>query len=582
MDVYFTEFVTQYRAAHSRAGLSRDPEDRELGGSRVELRDGATVSISGCLEGRRYPLRDPLRAVHRSPAPGLRGRSARAVVPAVRATRSPTTSAPDPAVPRALADPAAGPRRVRAPGHDRVHLRPAHGLPVQLLSISQRVLRRVRRLAAGADVPDEVLRRADAGPRRPRDPAARRPCRASTTCSAAPVPPCSRSARSPRSRAASCAASSSGCSARCATASTDIVELTPTVAGIEYSPQFAQVAGAADVMVVATFDLRINERSYRMTICLPFSGLQPHLLKAAAPAPVSDRERAQRAHAADAGPAPLRGGPGRGHRPVPGHPARPRHAQQPRRRRRAAPRAPRLRPARRHRRRQDLRPRHRRCAGPPPRRPHRGHTEGEPMTTEQITPRQSELAVAAAAAAAQVLPSVGAADHRRRPAGHRARDQHLRRCRDRRPRAGRPRPGRRAGRRRPGRGARLQPARRARPGRRHPARARRRRRRARHHRRRRPRRRAEPGRRRPRPVHRRPAARHRLRRRRPDHRRRARPSPSEAAAGAASPPPRPGRSPPPARSPRPPRPWRCPRARAASRCCTASTWRSPSSSAAPG
>jgi len=79
---------------------------------------------------------------------------------------------------------------------------------------------------------------------------------------------------------------------------TDIVELNPTVAGIEYSPQFAQVAGAADVMVVATFDLRISERSYRMTICLPFSGLQPHLLKAAAPAPVSDRERAQRAQAA--------------------------------------------------------------------------------------------------------------------------------------------------------------------------------------------------------------------------------------------------------------------------------------------
>jgi flagellar motor switch protein FliM len=79
---------------------------------------------------------------------------------------------------------------------------------------------------------------------------------------------------------------------------TDIVEMNPKVAGIEYSPQFAQVAGAADVMVVTTFDLRINERSYRMTICLPFSGLQPHLHKAAAPAPVSDRERAQRAHAA--------------------------------------------------------------------------------------------------------------------------------------------------------------------------------------------------------------------------------------------------------------------------------------------
>jgi flagellar motor switch protein FliM len=36
-----------------------------------------------------------------------------------------------------------------------------------------------------------------------------------------------------------------------------------------------------------------------MTICLPFSGLQPHLARAAAPAPVSERERAQRARAAE-------------------------------------------------------------------------------------------------------------------------------------------------------------------------------------------------------------------------------------------------------------------------------------------
>lgn len=78
-----------------------------------------------------------------------------------------------------------------------------------------------------------------------------------------------------------------------------IVEFAPGLTGIEYSPQFAQVAGAADVMVIATFDLRIRERSSRMTICLPFSGLQPHLARAAAPAPVSDRERAQRARASE-------------------------------------------------------------------------------------------------------------------------------------------------------------------------------------------------------------------------------------------------------------------------------------------
>ena len=77
-----------------------------------------------------------------------------------------------------------------------------------------------------------------------------------------------------------------------------VVPLDPMVTGVEYSPQFAQVAGAADVMVVATLELRINERSFRMTICLPFSGLLPHLVRAAAPVPVSDRERSQRALAA--------------------------------------------------------------------------------------------------------------------------------------------------------------------------------------------------------------------------------------------------------------------------------------------
>ncbi|MGN6250503.1 MAG: flagellar motor switch protein FliM [Marmoricola sp.] len=78
-----------------------------------------------------------------------------------------------------------------------------------------------------------------------------------------------------------------------------IVALEPSVTGVEYSPQFAQVAGAADVMVVAAFDLKINDRPFAMSVCLPFTGLQPHLVAAAAPAPVSARERAQRAVAAE-------------------------------------------------------------------------------------------------------------------------------------------------------------------------------------------------------------------------------------------------------------------------------------------
>jgi flagellar motor switch protein FliM len=78
-----------------------------------------------------------------------------------------------------------------------------------------------------------------------------------------------------------------------------VVELEPTITGVEYNPQFAQVAATADVMVVVSFDLRINERDHRMTICLPFSGLLPHLANANQAGPVSDRERAQRAMSAN-------------------------------------------------------------------------------------------------------------------------------------------------------------------------------------------------------------------------------------------------------------------------------------------
>ena len=77
-----------------------------------------------------------------------------------------------------------------------------------------------------------------------------------------------------------------------------IVSLVPTINAVEYSPQFAQAAGAADVMVVASFELKVNEVDHTLTFCLPFSGLLPHLINASAPAPSSERERAQRASAA--------------------------------------------------------------------------------------------------------------------------------------------------------------------------------------------------------------------------------------------------------------------------------------------
>src|SRR4051794_37636001 len=70
----------------------------------------------------------------------------------------------------------------------------------------------------------------------------------------------------------------------------DFVSIEPQVTGIEYSPQFAQVAGSGDVMVAVSLEARIGEHGHVLTVCLPFNGLLPHLTAAVAPAPVSNRE----------------------------------------------------------------------------------------------------------------------------------------------------------------------------------------------------------------------------------------------------------------------------------------------------
>lgn len=73
------------------------------------------------------------------------------------------------------------------------------------------------------------------------------------------------------------------------------VPLEPAVTKTEYSPQFAQAAGASDVVVVASFDLRQNDVDHVMTFCLPFNGLLPFLSASDHPS-VSHRERVERAH----------------------------------------------------------------------------------------------------------------------------------------------------------------------------------------------------------------------------------------------------------------------------------------------
>jgi flagellar motor switch protein FliM len=78
-----------------------------------------------------------------------------------------------------------------------------------------------------------------------------------------------------------------------------VVDIDPQVTGVEYSPLFVQLAGATDVVAVATFELRINESASRITVCLPFAGLLPYLAAAAAPAPVSVSERAARSRSTE-------------------------------------------------------------------------------------------------------------------------------------------------------------------------------------------------------------------------------------------------------------------------------------------
>ncbi len=192
-----------------------------------------------------------------------------------------------------------------------------------------------------------------------------------------------------------------------------LVALEPTITGIEYSPQFAQVAAAADVMVVVSLELRIGERAHRMSVCLPFSGLLPHLANASGSGAMSDRERAQRA---ESGTAPARAvqpraGLGRG--PLPSDHPRPRRARRARARLGRPTQPPGVRTARRlrrrrRRRRHHVRPRHPRSPRPAPGRPHRHHARGDPMTDAPAFNGSAPeaLAEAVAEAAAAVLPSV--------------------------------------------------------------------------------------------------------------------------------------------------------------------------------
>jgi flagellar motor switch protein FliM len=68
-----------------------------------------------------------------------------------------------------------------------------------------------------------------------------------------------------------------------------LVELEPAVVQLESNPQFAQIAAPSDMVVVAGYETRIGGESGLMTLCIPFSSLQPVLERAASTSVFIDR-----------------------------------------------------------------------------------------------------------------------------------------------------------------------------------------------------------------------------------------------------------------------------------------------------
>ncbi|MBC2932338.1 flagellar motor switch protein FliM [Nocardioides sp. zg-1228] len=78
-----------------------------------------------------------------------------------------------------------------------------------------------------------------------------------------------------------------------------IVATTPALVGVEYDPRMVQAAAPGETVVVAAFELLVGDRRHPVTLCLPLVGLHPHLVRAAAPAPVTEKQRQQRSRAAE-------------------------------------------------------------------------------------------------------------------------------------------------------------------------------------------------------------------------------------------------------------------------------------------
>jgi flagellar motor switch protein FliM len=56
-----------------------------------------------------------------------------------------------------------------------------------------------------------------------------------------------------------------------------VVTIEPEITAQESNPQFAQLAAPTDMVIVVSFDVRIESTEEVMTLCIPFASLQPYL-----------------------------------------------------------------------------------------------------------------------------------------------------------------------------------------------------------------------------------------------------------------------------------------------------------------
>jgi flagellar motor switch protein FliM len=88
-----------------------------------------------------------------------------------------------------------------------------------------------------------------------------------------------------------------------------LLKTSTSIVQLESNPQFAQVAAASDMVVVATYDVRIGSKESTASLCIPFTALQPVLENVSGNALFADRKGADPEESARAVAARLTGVP---------------------------------------------------------------------------------------------------------------------------------------------------------------------------------------------------------------------------------------------------------------------------------